>query len=124
MENKIVKLIQGNNAQIFTIDFKEFDLKATINNNLKSNAEFSSLFSKKKIDTENQLDKFTNRNNAYELSQIEIFEILILKQLLLYNNMNKLSMTNNYYEGRIWLPSKRETQLKEEVGHLMQSQDF
>lgn len=35
--------------------------------------------------------------------------------------MNKLSMTNNYYEGRIWLPSKRETQLKEEVGHLMQS---
>ena len=88
MENKILKLIQGNNAVIYNIDLSEKTIEQLINENLRNSSEFTQLFEKKKKDTESQLEKFTNRNNVYNLSQIEVFEILILKELLLYTNLN------------------------------------
>ena len=113
LKNKLIKICDIFNSSIYEIEGKAEEIKKDINNII------SDIFEKIKIliETNKHIKSFLKTlsgNNKYK-SKNDLYKIYIKKMKLIYINLNKCIMYQNFIDGEVFVLEKNYSKLKNQL---------
>ena len=124
MINKINKLCDSLSINLYPIPDNYTDLNIQYTKAILDNKEANQVLEKIHYEMEENLKEFSSFLKNTEIPRLYYLKTALLKEMLYYKTMNKLSPYQKMIEGRFWIPEKDEETFKSAVITLTQKKEF
>jgi len=124
LEKKLRRLCEALNARLFEIPENIFDLTAELEKAHNDNKEAMKVLKSTEIKIFESLKYFFLSKNNLNVPYITQIRVALVRQLGIYENLNKFLLNGNLMEGFIWVPQDEEFVYQDYVSGSKKSSEF
>ena len=124
LSKKINRLCQSFRVTIYPMPDSLIGIDIDITKKYNENYELNQVLGKSVANIKENLNYYFNDNNFNSISRLYEERVYLLKQLNIYETMNKFIIRQNFIEGRFWIPICKEKYFEDALSYLVKQKEF